>query len=261
MYTPNCHTQGDVYVHFTGSGIVAAGDLFFPDEIPYVDLLDNGTVVGYAARIRSFIKDFPDDVVFIAAHGRAYSKDDLREYDHMLTETTRLIQEAAAAGKAADEMIQDSLLADWEEWRGQFATTSLEAWIQTVFIEATGGLDSRPSVCEPLTQALVEGDVEDAIRQYHDLKATEPDTYNFGEEQLNILGYQLIARQRIDDAAEVFRLNAEAYPESFNVYDSYGEALMLKGDTAQSIVNYEKSLELNPDNTNATEMLKRLNAE
>jgi len=33
---------------------------------------------------------------------------------------------------------------------------------------------------------------------------------------------------------------------------------MLAGDKSQAIENYEKSLKLNPENTNATEMLKKL---
>jgi len=50
----------------------------------------------------------------------------------------------------------------------------------------------------------------------------------------------------------------ESFPESFNVYDSLGEAYMVKGDNANAIINYEKSLVLNPDNTNASDMLKKL---
>jgi cytochrome c-type biogenesis protein CcmH/NrfG len=46
--------------------------------------------------------------------------------------------------------------------------------------------------------------------------------------------------------------------KSFNVYDSLGEAYMINGQAEYAIKNYEKSLALNPDNTNALEMLKRL---
>ena len=84
------------------------------------------------------------------------------------------------------------------------------------------------------------------------------DDYNFGENELNALGYQLLWRARIDDALEIFNLMVAEYPGSFNAYDSYGEALIIKGDTAMSIENYEKSLQLNPDNNNAIEMLKRM---
>ncbi len=50
----------------------------------------------------------------------------------------------------------------------------------------------------------------------------------------------------------------EVYPQGFNTYDSLGEAYMISGITELAIQNYKKSLELNPENTGATEMLKRL---
>jgi cytochrome c-type biogenesis protein CcmH/NrfG len=50
----------------------------------------------------------------------------------------------------------------------------------------------------------------------------------------------------------------ELHPDSFNVYDSLGEAYMNSGDIKNAVDNYKKSLELNPDNANAKEMLKKL---
>jgi tetratricopeptide (TPR) repeat protein len=50
------------------------------------------------------------------------------------------------------------------------------------------------------------------------------------------------------------------YPRSFNVYDSLGEAYLMNGDKDLAIENYRKSLELNPDNSNAAKMLKKLGA-
>jgi Flp pilus assembly protein TadD len=60
------------------------------------------------------------------------------------------------------------------------------------------------------------------------------------------------------EAIRVFQLNVELHPQSWNVYDSLGEAFMKNGDKAAAIQNYTKSLDLNPKNANATEMLKKL---
>ncbi len=56
----------------------------------------------------------------------------------------------------------------------------------------------------------------------------------------------------------LFELNVETYPESSNVYDSLGEAFMDAGNKKQAIFNYEKSLALDPSNTNAKKMLEKL---
>jgi cyclase len=258
VHTPGCHTGGDVYVHFTESKIVAAGDLFFADEFPYIDLPNNGSVEGYRKQIKGFIEEFPDGTKFIPGHGRYYTKDDLKIYADMLAKTSGLIRQAMAEGKTAEDMISENLLADWQDWNGSFATTTLASWIRTVYFEASAGTGPLQSICEPLTKTLLEGTVTEAIQQYHSLKTTQPDAYDFGEGHLNMLGYQLLTRGRIDDALEIFKLNIEAYPQSSNVYDSYGEALMIMGDTTRAIANYEKSLKLNPENTNAVEMIKRM---
>ena len=62
----------------------------------------------------------------------------------------------------------------------------------------------------------------------------------------------------IKEAIEIFKLNTEAYPESANVYDSLGEGYAADRNIELAIENYQKSLDLNPDNENAKEMLKRL---
>ncbi len=78
------------------------------------------------------------------------------------------------------------------------------------------------------------------------------------ESSVNSLGYGLLSRKQTADAIRIFQLNVELYPDSANTYDSLGEAYMAAGDKAQAVKNYEKSLSLNPQNTNATAMLKRL---
>ena len=78
------------------------------------------------------------------------------------------------------------------------------------------------------------------------------------EVQMNRLGYALLSKKMLDAAVEVFKLNVEAFPESWNVYDSLGEAYMLKGEKESAIKNYQKSVELNPKNEGGIEALKKL---
>jgi Flp pilus assembly protein TadD len=56
----------------------------------------------------------------------------------------------------------------------------------------------------------------------------------------------------------MLKINADLFPDSWNVYDSLAEAHMKNGDDAQAIRLYEKSLELKPDNQNGKDMLERL---
>ncbi len=67
--------------------------------------------------------------------------------------------------------------------------------------------------------------------------------------------------QQNEFAIAVFKLNVEQYPDGFNTYDSLGQAYMVNGDLELAIENYEKSLELNPENTNAVQMLERIRSQ
>jgi uncharacterized membrane protein len=120
--------------------------------------------------------------------------------------------------------------------------------------------DSRISIADTISATLAFGDVDQAVKQYHDLKASAPTTYNFDEDELNGLGYQLLHSNKIKDAIRIFKLNIEAYPNSANNYDSLGEGYMNDGNKPLAIANYEKSLQLNPKNHNAVLMLQKLNA-
>lgn len=76
---------------------------------------------------------------------------------------------------------------------------------------------------------------------------------------VNQMGYVMLRQQEdVDKAIELFKLNVSNFPGSYNAYDSLGEAYMVKDEKALAIENYEKSLELNPDNQNAKERLQAL---
>ena len=86
-----------------------------------------------------------------------------------------------------------------------------------------------------------------------------PSEYLLTESEINSLGYYFLhTRKAVYEAIAVFQINVEAFPNSANVYDSLGEAYMAKGEKELAIRNYQRSLELNPQNTNAVEMLKKL---
>ena len=84
--------------------------------------------------------------------------------------------------------------------------------------------------------------------------------YDFREAVLNKLGYGVLRGGVVDVdlAINIFRLNTVGYPESFNTWDSLAEGYMENGDFTNAVKFYEKSLELNPDNRNALEMLERI---
>jgi CubicO group peptidase (beta-lactamase class C family) len=100
--------------------------------------------------------------------------------------------------------------------------------------------------------------VQAALQRYAELKKTPTAEYTIAEQTLNMVGYVLLYSGHEQDAISVFQRNVEDYPQSGNVYGSLGEAYMKIGQKELAIQNYEKSLQLDPKNKNALEMLKKL---
>ncbi|WP_212590385.1 dienelactone hydrolase family protein [Hymenobacter gelipurpurascens] len=85
--------------------------------------------------------------------------------------------------------------------------------------------------------------------------------FTLSEGALNNWGYQLMRDAHdLPAALAIFRLGTELYPNSFNLFDSLGEADENNKDTSSAIMHYRRSLELNPKNSNAEQRLKALGA-
>ena len=80
------------------------------------------------------------------------------------------------------------------------------------------------------------------------------------ESKINSYGYKFLFID-VDKALEFFKKNIENYPQSSNVYDSYAEALLKKGDKKTAMLNYEKAFQLDPANTAARDKVNKLKSE
>ncbi|MCW3161833.1 serine hydrolase [Chryseobacterium oryctis] len=95
-----------------------------------------------------------------------------------------------------------------------------------------------------------------AEKNYYNIKANNP-KWNF-ESTLNIIGYSLQNTARIDEAIKIFALNAKEHPQSSNAYNSLGDSYFSAKNYILSLKNYKKSLELDPQNTNAVNMISKI---
>ena len=96
------------------------------------------------------------------------------------------------------------------------------------------------------------------LKDLKDLKNKYPHLIEYNEKTINILGYQLMKSSRMNEAIEVFKLNAHLFPGSWNVYDSLGEVYMRAKKNKLAIKYYTKSISINPGNTNGQRMLEKL---
>jgi tetratricopeptide (TPR) repeat protein len=83
------------------------------------------------------------------------------------------------------------------------------------------------------------------------------------EADINALGYTYLQANNLKEAIATFEKNIKDHPNSWNVYDSLGEALDRNGDVKGAIANYEKALKMAGDDVNKkriSETLTKLKA-
>lgn len=110
-----------------------------------------------------------------------------------------------------------------------------------------------------LIEIFSENTFEIAVNQFKKLRSKYPD-YNF-EENLNNLGYNYFNKKQTDLSLQIFKLNCTEYPQSANTYDSLGEIYEAVGKLELAKQNYQKSLDLNPKNENAAQMIAKIDAQ
>ncbi len=102
--------------------------------------------------------------------------------------------------------------------------------------------------------------IKKANNYFNTFRIEKPDKKLFSETGMNALGYSYFGDKDYDTAIQLFEMNVVEYPDSWNVYDSLGEAYLAIGDNEKAVGNYTKSVELNPDNENGKKVLKELRA-
>ncbi|MHB1048650.1 MAG: serine hydrolase [Bacteroidota bacterium] len=116
---------------------------------------------------------------------------------------------------------------------------------------------AKQSAAVTLKNDIQKIGLEKAVSAYRVNKEKKSEYY-LNEGELNGAGYEFLAQKKFKEAIALFTLMVESFPRSSNAYDSLGEGYMESGDKENAIKNYEKSVELNPNNDNGKEMLKKL---
>jgi opacity protein-like surface antigen len=68
----------------------------------------------------------------------------------------------------------------------------------------------------------------------------------YDEDAINTDGYSLLREGNFAGATALFKLNTLLYPDSYNVWDSYGEALFASGQPEKALKQYQTSINKNP---------------
>jgi len=127
--------------------------------------------------------------------------------------------------------------------------------LQTFAEEAFVDIHGKPAVQVALEDALSKADFHDAAHVIAKVKQAYP-ALNLREERINRWGYTLLRAGKTEQAISLFTYNTDRHAQSWNAWDSLGEAYEKVGARDKASDSYRRSLELNPTNGHATQQLK-----
>lgn len=105
----------------------------------------------------------------------------------------------------------------------------------------------KRSLSTELAQRIDSDGPEGANAFFEDSVIMNLEEYIYGSFPLNRLGRKYL-NENVDAAIAIFEINIRLFPDAWNTYDGYGEALRKKGRLEESLESYDKSVKLNPDN-------------
>ncbi len=120
---------------------------------------------------------------------------------------------------------------------------------------------TRPTATQNFARLYGSTLVNDGVAQADTLLMKyikNPEKYNVTEREMIRLGYELVRHKKIAEGIVTFSTATKIYPNSWNAFDSYGEALLLNNQKEEAIIMYQKSIELNPNNQNGKKALQTI---
>ena len=146
IYQPNAHTDGDSFVFFRRSDVVAAGDIFVTTSYPYIDLENGGSIQGEIDALNNLLDivipkhDEEGGTYVIPGHGRICDEYDLLEYRDMITIVRDRVQAAIKKGMTLDQVRSAGYTKDFDaRWSAKSGLGTADNFVTAVYKSLTTG--------------------------------------------------------------------------------------------------------------------------
>jgi glyoxylase-like metal-dependent hydrolase (beta-lactamase superfamily II) len=111
---PQAHTDGDIYVHFTQSNVLAVGDIVQPGKLPMLDWPTGGWIGGMQAAQRKLLDLANDTTKIVPAVGPVMSKADLQASLDIVTKLREHLVKLVRQGMGPQDLIDAKATQDFE---------------------------------------------------------------------------------------------------------------------------------------------------
>ena len=132
----------------------------------------------------------------------------------------------------------------WQGWN-QIAAWALANDLR--LDDARGWAEQSVSANRNFTNLMTLAALHEALGNASTATTTRSDAVALATEaEMNAYGYQLMGQGKMAEALAVFRQNTADHPDSWNVWDSLGEALAAQGESDEATQMYEKARAMAP---------------
>jgi glyoxylase-like metal-dependent hydrolase (beta-lactamase superfamily II)/Tol biopolymer transport system component len=255
IYYGRAHTESDILVHVPELRLLLVGDLFDSGWLPDFGGPTADPPAGFRALDALPSGDAAVRTV-VGGHSEAMSGDAFRAQAAYL----RDIWDGVAAARRDGATLAETRTRVPFESRYPALAGLIRSWqgqdLHAANIDAAWRLQSE-SAARTLESLIEARGLEAALAEFRSGIAGN-DRYFLDENEMNALGYRYLQGGRTAEATAVFELNAAAFPDSWNVWDSLAEACYFSGDPDKAEQYYSRSVELNPGNQNGQNSLSRI---
>lgn len=254
--------SSEMVAHKTkGYGVVVLTNSNHPEFISEV-IRSVARTYGWSNRVPVYKKLAMDTLTFAGIRGRYRNSSD--GLITVYSEGDRLFKKTLRGTPTELFQISDSsYICRESEEVVQFKTNPSDGQFNLLLVE-----NGKQEFTHPRLKAgervpyeyILAGDLDGAVQGYRALLKADPNDNSPSEGNLNWQGFNSLNNGKTKLALDILRVNTMLYPTRASVYDSYGEALAISGDTAQAIVNYKKALSLEPKKESSLKALAHLQA-
>ena len=110
------HTDGDSIVYFTKANVVATGDVFVSNALPYYSRDTGGKLLGTIEQLRQLVALVPEDAQVIPGHGPRASMADVKRTVRVFDEITGAISEQIRKGSKLHDLQAERFLSPWTQY-------------------------------------------------------------------------------------------------------------------------------------------------
>lgn len=134
----------------------------------------------------------------------------------------------------------------WQGWN-QIAAYALMNKVHLT--EAMDWVDKSININKTFANQMTKAGLLEAMGKISEADVFKQAAMKMGTEaEVNTYGYQLLQQGKQDEAIEIFTKNTKDNPDSWNVWDSLGEAYGIKGNKDMAVKYYSKAYGMAPDN-------------